>query len=128
MTKMQEIIKVAETTNPNNILPWQHEIKAPAYFIRLWAPEPNCDILVIYGRVVEPEYEEDRQLLLSSPRLRDSRMSWCYSEMETEGEPGNIHVSMMHAILTKAQFEFAQSVGFPSDPGAVEQILSSNFN
>ena len=96
---------------------WQQEITTGDYFVRIY------DELVIYGCVEELEFEEDRQVF-AMPRMKNVRQAKCYSELCVQGELGNTHVSTMALKITKAQFNAAQSVRWPSDLKVVHALLN----
>lgn len=80
-----------------------------AYFVRL---EPDAG-LTIYGEIIQPKYPEDRAQY-SKPHMRFVRLTKCYSQVEPEGEYGNVHIATMAVFLTKEQFEDFRKAGWPS--------------
>ncbi len=96
---------------------WQQEVTAGDYFVRIY------DELIIYGRVEELKFEEDRQVF-ASPHMKNVRSTWCYSQLCDEGEPGNTHVSTMALKITKAQFDSARTMLWPSDLKVVHALLN----
>jgi hypothetical protein len=82
-----------------------------SYFIRLYPVTGGC--LTIYGVIIESRFEEDRALM-SAPHMRFMRLTQCYSMVEPEGEPGNVHIAAMTTFITKEQFEQSRADGWPS--------------
>lgn len=82
------------------VKPWQTRIKEDDYFVRssrLGFP--------IYGQVLS---EEERR-----PRgLQHYRLCRCYSVACPKGEMGDVHVSVIDALITTEDFEEAKSRGW----------------
>lgn len=91
-----------------SVEPWQAEMMDGDHFIRV------CDNLIIYGKIIPLEYEEDRYLY-SRPHMKNIRWAMCYSYMCEEGEPGGVHVAVMAFKLTSKQFEAAKNAGWPNE-------------
>ena len=87
---------------------FQKEIKPGNFFAR------NYEGIVIYGEVVESPYEEDQELY-KQPHMLNYRLTNCFSVLCPEGELGDTHVSEMHMVLTKEQFEQARKDNWPSN-------------
>lgn len=103
----------------HNIQPWQDEIIPGCYFIRL------IDFggpLVIFGEVIESPYEEDRELY-KEPHMKGYRLTRCFSVVCPEGELGDTHVSTMHSLLSKEQFEKARAAHWPNTREGLAEVL-----
>jgi hypothetical protein len=93
-----------------NVLPFQEEGARPgAFFVRL---EDTLGV-TIYGEVLEPQYEEDREMF-GAPSMKNVRLSRCYSKLEPDGEIGNTHIATMATFLTKEQFDIARELAWPN--------------
>jgi hypothetical protein len=82
----------------SRVQPWQAEIKMREYFIR------RVHGIPIYGEVLKERKKPKH--------LRNYRFTKCYSVILPEGEKGDIHVSTIEKILTKAEFEDARGRGW----------------
>ncbi len=96
MARLNEQILRADAEVEN----WQARIKPGDYFRR--SSGYGFDI---YGEVLQEE--EPREL-----RLRPYRFCNCYSVACPEGEMGDVHVSTIEVLLSKAEFEEAQEQGW----------------
>ena len=74
------------------VQPWQAQIKKGDYF---WQDTEYG--FQIYGEILKNAYREKH--------LKNYRFCRCYSEACTEGELGDIHVSIVADLLTRAEFE-----------------------
>lgn len=83
------------------IQPWQRDIKPGHYFIR-----PFED-LAIYSEVLPPdEVDEDEP--------SDFCFTRSFSPCCPDGELGDVHLSQVGRVITRAQFEQFQAAGWPS--------------
>jgi len=118
-------LKRREEEANKRILPYQKEIGYGDYFIRLLDTGME-GILKIYGRIMtrEESVGAEKELgageaelqhtaaRLDSSYARGYRYSWCYSEVEPEGELGFVHVSVMAGKISREQFENAKANGW----------------
>jgi hypothetical protein len=101
-------MKKARNIADTSVEAWQTEMKDGDHFIRV------IDNLVIYGKIVPLEYEEDRYLY-NQPHMKNIRWAMCYSYICEEGEPGGVHVNYMTFKLTPEQFEAAKNADWPNE-------------
>lgn len=117
---------------------WQKDIKTGDFFLRI------LDELVIYGEVIKPDLSEFEKIpegemsdemrmeyeweknAYKLPHMANMRFSRCFSQLCPEGEIGDTHVCNINAKITKEQFEKAKSLGWPSHPMKVFDILGIN--
>lgn len=83
-----------------NAKPWQLKIKAGGYFVR-WS-ELGFNI---YGEILVEGEPRQKELQLY-------RLCRGYSVACPQGEMGDIHVSTIERLLTKAEFEEARKKGW----------------
>lgn len=62
---------------------------------------------MIYSEILPDPDPEERE-----PSLENYRFTQSYSQALPEGEPGEIHVSTIEAILSRTQFEEARGRGW----------------
>ncbi len=103
MSIIKQVDDLFEAENANQeaaalqIQSWQAVIKPGDFFVR---SEMG---LTIYGKVM-PDSESDGAY----------RFTRCFSEMCPEGELGDMHISTVTRILTKAEFLAAKKTGWPT--------------
>ncbi len=117
---LQTFIKQMEEARnkaDNSVESWQAEMKDGDHFIRV------CEDLVIYGKIIPLEYEEDRYIY-NQPRMKNVRWSMCYSYLCEEGEPGGIHVANMAFKLSAKQFEAAKNAEWPNKLEFIYDIMN----
>jgi hypothetical protein len=81
------------------VKPWQAEIKKGDYYMQETIYGFN-----IYGEVLKNAYRQRN--------LRNYRFVKAYSLACSDGEPGDLHVSVITQIITKEQFEEAKKNGW----------------
>lgn len=97
MDKMREDAREAFKRVPE----WVKEALVPgAHYMRIYD-----EGLIIFGEVIESDYEEDRELMARSPELRLVR---AFSVACPDGELGSEHVCTMLPVPPEV-FEFAKS-------------------
>ena len=108
MARLEEARKAADA----RVKPWQAALKPGDRFINL------AEDLVIFGEVLET-YEE--------PRLKHYRFCRCFSVACPEGELGDVHVSTIAAVVSRAFFEGMREKGWEaesSQPARSAEIFS----
>ena len=110
--------KALEEAN-KRIQPWQAEIKVGDCFVRLY--QMGDRVIQIYGEVIDA-LEAERQAgadedevayvksLYEDPGRQGFRFTKSYSVLCREGELGDVHVSTMTRVITRAEFESALSL------------------
>ena len=81
------------------VKPWQSQIKKGDYYMQETEYGFN-----IYGEVLKNAYRQKH--------LRHYRFVKAYSLACSDGEPGDVHVSVITQIITKEQFEEAKKNGW----------------
>lgn len=131
-----DIEKGMEEAN-SSVRPFQEAIK-PGDFYARW--EPNAGVM-IYGEIIDPlqwyhdqpkpwdhdleeEYGYDKQMW-DSYRMRHMRYTKSYSVMCPDGEPGSVHVAVMHAKLNREQFEFMRRCNWPESIAKARLMLQT---
>ncbi len=89
--EMMEAERKAREAADRNVKPWQALIKKGDCF-RQWTPYG----FEIFGEVLE-EYQEEH--------LKNYRLCHCYSLACPEGERGDVHVSVVDALIDRGTFE-----------------------
>lgn len=95
---------------------------------------------IIYGLVLDPieaereagadedELEFQRELR-AAPHMENMRFCRCWSTLCPDGEYGDVHVSCMHAELSREEFDRARDAGWPSSPSDfVERVLQMKLS
>lgn len=100
----EEIRKDREAAD-SKVKPWQDKIKTGDFTVRV----ADCfgTPVVIFSKLVDPDYEEDRELYRQS-HMKNMRFGWHYSVACTEGEPGDLHVAAVESKITEAMFNEAR--------------------
>ena len=93
MARLEEARKAADA----RVRPWQAAVKPGDRFINFG------EGLVIFGEVLETYKEE---------RLKHYRFCRCYSVACPEGELGDVHVSTLVALVSRAFFEAMREQGW----------------
>ena len=93
MARLEEARKAADA----RVRPWQAAVKPGDRFINFG------EGLVIFGEVLETYKEE---------RLKHYRFCGCYSVACPEGELGDVHVSTLVALVSRAFFEAMREQGW----------------
>ena len=93
MARLEEARKAADA----RVKPWQAALKPGERFLYL------AEGLVIFGEVLETYKEE---------RLKHYRFCRCYSVACPEGELGDVHVSTLVALVSRAFFEAMREQGW----------------
>ncbi len=105
----------------SKVQPWQEKVEPGQYCISV-----NTGFgVVIYSEVRDPiqaeidagadeaEVEYARKMR-NEPTMKHYRFTKSYSQMCTQGEFGDIHVSTIMGFITKEAFENAKKLGWPS--------------
>jgi hypothetical protein len=112
----EEIARARQQAD-DNVEAWQAEITIGDHFIRVHGA------IMIYGKVIDLDYEEDRELY-KEPHMKNVRFTKCYSKLCPDGELGNTHVATMAFKMTAEQFENAREAKWPVDIRAVYALLN----
>lgn len=84
------------------ILPWQNALKKGDRFF-YYSAEAE---VVIWGEVLEDQ---------TDPEMFGYRFCRCYSPIVPTGEMGDVHVSVIHRVVSSDVFEMARATGWPHD-------------
>lgn len=87
------------------VKPWQSAIKTGDFVMRI--VEGFETPIVIFSKLVEPEYEEDREHY-AQPHMKNFRFGWHYSVACAGGEPGDVHVAAVQSVITEEMFNQAR--------------------
>jgi hypothetical protein len=90
--EMLDALADAMESADEKVKPWQAKIKKGDCF---WQDTEYG--FQIYGKVLKNAYSEEH--------LRHYRLCKCRSEACPEGEMGDVHVSVISGLLTRAEFE-----------------------
>lgn len=109
--EMFDSIREGERRADEAVQPWQDAVKIGDYFVRV--EELYGDRFVIFGEVIDFEYEEDREVY-QQEHMKNHRLTKCYSVLCPEGEFGDVHVVSIGAVITKEMFEEARDADWGS--------------
>lgn len=133
-SSLDELVEYIESCNQrasNRVEPWQSTVKPGDCFVRF------TEGFAIYGKVLDPvqsevdagadeEEVEYQRELRDAPHMKHYRFARCFSELCPEGELGDVHVSTIATIITESMFENAKTLGWPSSPELISQIITVN--
>jgi len=125
MFKFLQELRESEKSADQTILPWQHAVGPEDCFIRV-VDDGMGNPIVIYGRVYESEYPEDRYHM-TEPHMRNKRLAWCFSQVAPEGETGNVHVANMHIKITRDMFEAAKAREWRTDSLELIRLFQEQY-
>jgi hypothetical protein len=117
------------------VQPFQRAVKAGDFYLHF---NPEYE-LVVYGEILDP-VESDRAAggddeeleylrnLYAQPHMADFRFARAHSPMCEDGELGDIHLTTIHKMLSKAQFEQFKALNWPQlhQRDAIRKILGQD--
>jgi hypothetical protein len=110
----------AQSQANSRIQPFQSALKEGDCFCYLSAErQPN---VIIWGEVLPLDPEDIADGYEQDPNYRFTR---CHSIACPEGELGDIHVSVVHAVVSRTIFEKARAAGWPHDEAAYRALVAT---
>ena len=113
--EMQDSLAKAREVAATFVKPFQKAVKAGDFYVH-YNPEYE---LVVYGEVLDPvasaEADEVAYLteVYAQPHMADFRFARAYSPLCDDGELGDIHLTTIHKIISKEQFEQFKALDWP---------------
>jgi len=125
--EMQSALAAAREAAAVHVQDFQRAVKAGDFYVHF---NPEYE-LVVYGEILDPVATADADEVAyltevyAQPHMADFRFARAYSPLCDDGELGDIHLTTIGKVISKAQFEQFKALNWPQlhQRDAIREIL-----